>query len=116
MNMDWQPIETAPRDGTRILLYRPLAERTNDDPIDIKRGVPRDSNCWEETIPPGMDATNYTDGACKATHWMPLPLPPNVQAQRTLRGFIAQRPLERSVMRYLIPESAGCPANNIVTH
>lgn len=75
--MEWQPIETAPRDGTRILLYRPLAERTNDDPIDIKRGVPRNSHCWEETIPPGMDATNYTDGACKATHWMPLPEPPN---------------------------------------
>lgn len=76
--MDWQPIETAPRDGTRILLYRPLADRTNDDKIDIKRGVPRDNSCWEETIPPGMDATNYTDGACKATHWMPLPEPPKV--------------------------------------
>ena len=73
----WQPIETAPRDGTRILLYRPLAEKTNDDPVDIKRGVPRNGHCWEETIPPGMDATNYTDGACKATHWMPLPPEPS---------------------------------------
>lgn len=83
--MDWQPIETAPRDGTRILLYRPLADRTNDDQIDIKRGVPRDNTCWEETIPPGMDATNYTDGACKATHWMPLPEPPKVGAGEAAR-------------------------------
>jgi len=93
--MEWQPIETAPKDGTRILLYRPLAERTNDDPIEIKRGVPRDEGCWEETIPPGMDATNYTDGACKATHWMPLPEAPNA----VLRGEpLAASPLENTVM------------------
>lgn len=75
--MKWQPIETAPRDGTKILLYRPLAEKTNDEPIDIKRGVPRDNGCWEETIPAGLSAENYTDGACRATHWMPLPEAPN---------------------------------------
>lgn len=78
ISMEWQPIETAPRDGTRILLYRPLADRTNDDPIDIKRGVPRDNGCWGETIPAGLSGENYTDGACRATHWMPLPEAPNV--------------------------------------
>lgn len=77
--MQWQPIETAPRDGTRILLYRPLAERTDDDVIDIKRGVPQDNGCWEQTIPPGMDAKNYTDGCCRATHWMPLPDLPSTE-------------------------------------
>ncbi len=72
----WQPIETAPKDGTLILLYRPLAGRTNDPVIAIKRGVPRDTGCWEETVPHGMDDSNYTDGCCKATHWMPLPAAP----------------------------------------
>ena len=75
--MEWQPIETAPRDGTRILLYRPLAERTQDDPIDIKRGIAIPRHCWGETIPQGWNADNYTDGACRATHWMPLPEAPN---------------------------------------
>lgn len=75
----WQPIETAPRDGTRILLYRPLAETTHDDIIDIKRGMPSDQTCWAKTIPQGMDSTNYTDGYCKPTHWMPLPEAPKHQ-------------------------------------
>jgi len=74
--MEWQPIETAPRDGTRILLYRPLAEKTHDYIIDIKRGIPRNEGCWKETVPDGMDGANYTDGYCKATHWMPLPEAP----------------------------------------
>lgn len=77
VDQEWQPIETAPRDGTRILLYRPLAEKTDDYTIDIKRGVPRDNGCYEETIPVGLNKENYTDGACRATHWMSLPEPPN---------------------------------------
>jgi len=72
----WQPIETAPKDGTEILLYRPLAGKTHDPIIGIYRGVPRDNGCWEETIPPGMSGENYTSGFCKPTHWMPLPTAP----------------------------------------
>lgn len=79
--MQWQPIETAPKDGTRILLYRPLAERTHDEQIDIRRGIPRDSGCWDETIPEGLTSENYTDGYCKATHWMPLPDAPTPAAK-----------------------------------
>ena len=74
--MEWQPIDTAPRDGSRILLYRPLANRTGDEPIDIKHGTSYSMGCWASTVPDGMTDENYTDGACKATHWMPLPPPP----------------------------------------
>jgi hypothetical protein len=70
---EWMPIETAPKDGTRILLYRPLAEATHDEKIDIKRGTPINHGCWAETIPSGSNGVNYTDGYCFATHWMHLP-------------------------------------------
>lgn len=84
--MDWQPIETAPTDGTRILLYRPLAAKTGDDVIDIKQGVDWDNGCWPATVPPGMDETNFTDGMCKATHWMPLPAPPDSDKHKVDEG------------------------------
>jgi hypothetical protein len=60
----WQPIETAPKDGTRILVFID----NGDDPI--KTGGERDTDkaCWisswsgEVLYPP--------------THWMPLPPAP----------------------------------------
>jgi MinD superfamily P-loop ATPase len=49
--------------------------------------------------------TAIENAGCHGCHVCTLLIEmPNVQAQRTLRGFIAQRPLERSVMRYLIAE------------
>ena len=73
----WQPISTAPMDGREVLLYRPLAERTNDPIVTIRRTTDYDSHCWEATIPEGADGSNFTEGSCYATHWMPLPQPPN---------------------------------------
>ena len=85
---DWQPIETAPRDGT------PLQARIpgyGDDNVIAWMGGLLDSNgddCggWffaEDREPPEC----WTDGICWAvnedeipsvspTHWMPLPEPP----------------------------------------
>lgn len=74
--MEWRSIETAPRDGTKILVYRPLAAKTQDEPICVKRSTPGDRGCWPATIPEGCDGKNFTDGYCYATHWMPLPSPP----------------------------------------
>lgn len=73
---EWQPIETAPRDGTMFIAYRPLAWKSQDPVIRLVRGLAYSSHLWECTIPEGMDDTNFTDGSCKATHWHPLPLPP----------------------------------------
>jgi hypothetical protein len=60
---DWQPIDTAPKDGTDVLLgfadhYRPpvVAGWFGDDG-------------WEE-----YDSINVVKG--KPTHWMPLPPKP----------------------------------------
>ena len=65
---DWQPIETALRDGTEILLFFPrrsgnfIATGSSDDPA---------GDGWRETWghrPWG-----------KASHWQPLPDPPSSQ-------------------------------------
>ena len=71
----WLPIEMAPRDGTAVLLYRPLAERTQDSVFAVRCTTPNARHCWPATVPPGCDGLNYTEGACYATHFMPLVAP-----------------------------------------
>lgn len=58
---DWQPLSTAPRDGTRVLLWL----RSGDCAIANSKLGSKPSN-W----PSGWDWPS------EATHWMPLPLPP----------------------------------------
>lgn len=72
----WLPIETAPRDGSEVLLFRPLAQKTGDPVVTIRKSVPRQNCVWSTTIPPECDGKNYTDGSCYATHWMPIPAAP----------------------------------------
>lgn len=59
--LDWQPIETAPKDGTMILAGRNQA-------IDLVRwGEEWNGMNW-------LDAGGHVIG--RPTHWMPLPAPP----------------------------------------
>jgi hypothetical protein len=58
---DWQAIETAPRDGTEILLF--ARGQRNDD----YRGVGQ----WSE-----QRKDWFWSFAIRPTHWMPLPEPP----------------------------------------
>lgn len=85
--MEWQPIKTAPKDGSFVLLHIPggaletgpvtigsywrMDERGEDG--RFKRGVfwPADWRGWL-----GMDA-DTTPSWCEPTHWMPLPKPPH---------------------------------------
>ena len=63
MFRNWKPISTAPKDGTRILIFEP-GEGTP--------GTVRVS-CWRnDTIP-----TGWTGSERPPSHWLPLPLPPN---------------------------------------
>lgn len=77
--MEWQPIETAPKDDTPVLLWGLFAGEIS--------GISK---------APGMEIGYYTGGGdyasqgflwattggdayavwCKPTHWMPLPAPP----------------------------------------
>jgi len=56
----WRPIESAPRDGTTILLY--------DDRLDrMEAGWTFAGDLWQPTGMPYKQSIN---------HWMPLPPPP----------------------------------------
>jgi len=64
--MNWQPIETAPKDGTDLLLFYPSSD--GEAPfIDVNRWLD-----W----PREMNAYSWTTGGVNPTHWMPMPEPP----------------------------------------
>jgi hypothetical protein len=68
--MNWQPIETAPKDGSFILLAGPSGYRTTPLRVEVCRYLPayRPLNPWQNHA---NDA--FTDGGPSPTHWAPLP-------------------------------------------
>lgn len=71
---EWQPIATAPRDGTSILTY-PHYAVTSWVSEDVYPG-PGWSDGWDE----GIERWKTTD---KPTHWMPLPKSPHAECAIT---------------------------------
>lgn len=63
----WQPIETAPKDGTEILLFIPA--KNNDKDRDFVVAMNAGRFCWENDLDQRCDFD-------QTTHWMPLPTPP----------------------------------------
>ena len=65
---EWQPIETAPKDGTTVLLFSPGYGRW----LGSHTGKPvwYCSKIGDRDIPPPKSEIS------KPTHWMPLPEPP----------------------------------------
>lgn len=61
----WQPIETAPKDGTTVIAYRPTK------PPHIE-GMHWSEGCWYWSY----DGDGPDGYAVPPTHWMPLPSPP----------------------------------------
>lgn len=77
----WQPIETAPKDGTWVLLCNGATDedREDDDFGKILRSRPVTA-FWDK----GDWVFSHWDGAWRScyscpTHWMPLPQPPKGQ-------------------------------------
>ena len=64
--LQWQPIETAPKDGTEILVCGPLRDGSG-----VYRDVTRWPNGWSGKWP-----VAYMHNSDEPTHWMPLPEPP----------------------------------------
>ncbi len=68
--MEWQPIETAPRDGTNILVWWPSEMHC---PVTAHYSTGKWTNepgfAWKFT---GWGQEKKTE----PTHWMPLPEPP----------------------------------------
>lgn len=79
MSADWQPIETAPKDGTRILICN---ARCPEDEIEITEWfvIPREhyehveGDLYRKVSDDPYEAWN--GNGHRATHWMPLPAPP----------------------------------------
>ena len=71
IGMEWQPIDTAPRDGTRILLAWAGSEVTEGYWMgDSSR------NYWGVVGWFSIDEDVLTSRPSRPSHWMPLPQPP----------------------------------------
>lgn len=70
---EWQPIETAPKDGTRVLvsLWAWDDPATGDRLTEI---VYWGGDDWRNGYPDDVDA--FANTVNPPTHWMPLPEPP----------------------------------------
>lgn len=67
---EWQSIETAPKDGTRILAYGVIGLEQNAGISTVKWDWPGE---WHADP---CEASEYSPEKCSLTHWMPLPEPP----------------------------------------
>lgn len=74
MTMDWQPIETAPRDGTPVLIYGPRYKNVTTALCDSNA-----LHWWVVDELEDIASDDDGDGleAMPPTHWMPLPEPPD---------------------------------------
>lgn len=75
--MQWQPIETAPRDGAPILVVH---DYMGD--VSVARWETSGSRGWWQALADGRSAVEYMSDfgteyvEVAPTHWMPLPPPP----------------------------------------
>lgn len=72
---NWQPIETAPRDRTRILLYFPQVPEHYDQRSKITVGCRVDRGWWVSALGAG-GLYEDSSGEIHPSHWHPLPDPP----------------------------------------
>lgn len=69
---EWQPIETAPRDGTDILVWSEILEELGNQSFGKLHAIARCvGGCWDVS-----HTCYYSVEAVNPTHWMPLPTPP----------------------------------------
>ena len=82
----WQPIETAPRDATAILVMRDIWPGTRSGRAEECNGHNTYVAAWWSNERGGqgawicyMDAVRDPECPVEPTHWMPLPDPPGAQ-------------------------------------
>jgi hypothetical protein len=78
----WQPIETAPKDGTKIILYHEKWETFPIASWEWGEGPDEDGTggwcAWhtvDDRFPGAEDGIIYPSENYMPTHWMPLPEP-----------------------------------------
>ena len=64
---EWQPIETAPKDGNSVIIYDPRGTTVCEAIYD------KHQSSWVDPV-----ETYYR---YHPTHWMPLPAPPVVEGE-----------------------------------
>lgn len=74
MSNEWQPIESAPRDATPILIYTPGHDRKPVCEAWWAHDYEGGPGYWMTPIGPA--GRGYTILEKAVTHWMPLPAPP----------------------------------------
>lgn len=82
--MKWQPIETAPRDGTAVLVMRDIWPGTKSGRAEECNGHNTYVAEWWADEHDGagawicyMNAFHESECPIEPTHWMPLPAPPS---------------------------------------
>ena len=80
---DWKPINTAPRDGTEILLFgrRGVVSGwwADGESYQTDSGMEYDGPVWvclDDTYEAEIEDFGDGDISCEFTHWMPVPDPP----------------------------------------
>lgn len=73
--VEWRPIETAPRDGSRFLAYGGGL----DDQVETCSWS-EGTCCWNLETFTADDRDDEPDGYCRPTHWLPLPPAPGAEA------------------------------------
>jgi hypothetical protein len=68
---EWRPIETAPKDGTAILIW-PTKREFNQRNDNLISYVVR----WNDREQGWIEAEGEEYDSFSPTHWMPLPEPP----------------------------------------
>jgi len=72
---DWQPIETAPKDGSPLLLFDRQRLDGDAHPTGAVEGHWCDDYGWQAAVW-SMVSDLFLTKKIHPTHWMPLPEPP----------------------------------------
>ena len=75
---EWQPISTAPKDGTPVLVFSPYEDRNEPTNVVVAKYeiYGPDNEWWVYCEAVLADISGQIDP--EPTHWMPLPSPPKV--------------------------------------
>lgn len=85
----WQPIETAPRDGTEVLVCRVYEDGKAEYAVAHNYD---DGNGWRDMGDLGWAGMTHEEDN-QPTHWMPLPTPPSANdAGNRPPGIVPESP------------------------